>query len=349
MEFGSFMEFHCREGTTQVQTFEEAFEHVDMAEELGLDAVWLAESHFNPTRAVLSSPLVIGAAIAGRTKRLRIGTAVHVLPLGNPLRTAEEVATLDHISAGRLDFGVGRSGLPGAYEGYNIPYAESRERFFEHLDIILKAWTNERFSYDGKYFSYSDVCLVPKPYQTPHPPIRIAATTSETFPQIGKMGYPIFIGLRGLGMPQVAEQVQTYKTAWDEAGRAGPIDVSVRVPVYVADTKEAALSDPEESFMRQFRRLGAQLARSADRAGVSPTEQRVERSEQLATLTWDQVLREKVAVGTPEMVVERLQEMKETLSLSGVVAEFNAGELIPREKISRSLELFCEKVVPAFK
>ncbi|MCH7745465.1 MAG: LLM class flavin-dependent oxidoreductase [Chloroflexi bacterium] len=349
MEFGSFMEFHIRENGDQAQAFEESFAQVDMAEDLGLDAVWLSESHFNPTRAVMSSPLIVASAIAARTKRLKVGTAVHILPLGNPLRIAEQAATLDQISQGRFEFGVGRSGLPGAYEGYNMSYAESRERFYEYLEIILKAWTNERFSYKGNYFSYDNVCLVPKPYQSPHPPIRVAATSSDTFSLLGKMGHSIFIGVRGMGMSQVAEQVSLYKQAWEEAGHTGPIDVSLRVPVYIADTKEKALSEPEQSFMKQFMRLGTQLAGSVTHAGADPREQRAERGEQLAALTWENVQKEKVAVGTPEMVIEQLQNMKETLSLSGIVAELNAGELIPRENLERSLRLFCEKVIPAFR
>ena len=203
MEFGSFMEFHRREGKSQADAFREAFDHIACSEELGLDAVWLAESHFNPARSVLSSPLAIASAIAARTKRLKVGTAVSVIPLGNPLRLAEEAATIDQISEGRFEFGVGRSGLPGSYEGYNISYAESRERFYEYLEIILAAWTNERFSYEGKYFSFKDVCLVPKPYQSPHPPIRIAATTTDTFPVIAEMGFSVFIGVRSLNMQQV--------------------------------------------------------------------------------------------------------------------------------------------------
>ena len=343
------MEFHGREGMSQAEAFQESLAHVDMAEKLGLDAVWLAESHFSPARSVLSSPLIIASSIATRTRRIKIGTAVHILPLGNPLRIAEETATLDHISHGRFQFGVGRSGVPGSYEGYNISYAESRERFYESLDIILKAWTNDSFSHEGKYFSYRDVCLVPKPYQSPHPPVRIATTTSETFPRIGRMGVPVFIGLRSLGMPQVAEQVRAYKKAWQEAGHQDPVDVSLRVPVYVADTHHDAVTDPEPSFMRQIRRLGSQLTSSATRPGADSSEDRAQRGRQLAALTWEQVMREKVVVGTPEIVVERLQRMKEKLHLSGVVAEFNAGELIPREKIDRSLRLFCEKVMPAFK
>lgn len=350
MQFGSFMEFHCRAGGTQADAFREAFAHIDMAESLGLDAVWLAESHFSPARSVLSSPHAIASAIAARTKRLRIGTAVSVLPLGNPLRTAEEAATIDQISEGRFDFGVGRSGLPGSYEGYNIPYSESRDRFYEYLNIILAAWRNERFSYDGEYYSFEDVCLVPKPYQSPHPPIRIAATTSDTFPAIGKMGFSVFVGVRGMNLEGVGEQVRLYKTAWDEAGHSGDIDVSLRVPVYVGATKEDALRTPEESFMRQFRRLGGQLAASAGRAGADPREERTERSQQLASLGWERdVIGQKAAVGTPEAVAEQLSAMKEALNLSGVVAEFNAGELIPEEKIASSLRLFCEKVVPAFK
>ena len=350
MEFGSFMEFHRRQGMSQTQAFEESFSHVDMAEEMGLDAVWLAESHFNADRSVLSSPLILASAIAARTRRMTVGTAVHVLPLGNPLRIAEETSTLDHVSGGRFEFGVGRSGLPGSYEGYNIPYAESRERFYEYLEVILKAWSQERFSYEGKYFSFHDVCLVPKPIQSPHPPIRVAANSSETFPTLGRMGLPIFIGLRRVGITEVAEQVRSYKKTWEQAGHQGPVDVSVRVPVYVAETKGEALSDPVESFMRQFQRLGGLLTRSAESAGADSKGDRAQSGQALSTLTWDQVLQDgKVVVGTPEMVVDRIHELKGTLHLTGLVAEFNAGELIPREKVASSLRLFCEKVMPAFR
>lgn len=350
MQFGSFMEFHRRESGSQADAFREAFDHIAQAEELGLDGVWLAESHFNPARSVLSSPHAIASAIAGRTQRLKIGTAVSVLPLGNPLRIAEEAATIDHISKGRFEFGVGRSGLPGSYEGYNIPYAESRDRFYEYLEIIMTAWREERFSYEGDFYTYSDVCLVPKPYQRPHPPIRIAATTSDTFPVIGKMGYAIFVGVRGLSLNAVGEQVESYRRAWRDAGHDGDIDVSLRVPVYVGETEEDALTVPEDSFMRQFRRLGGQLSASAGRAGAAPGEERAERGAQLAVLEWERdVIGQKAAVGTPKMVVEQLRVMRDELSLTGVAAEFNAGELIPEDKIANSLRLFCEEVIPAFR
>ena len=349
MEFGSFMEFHTRPGLTQADAFNEGFCHIQIAESLGLDGVWMAESHFNPQRSVLSAPLVLGAAIAGRTSKIKIGTAVHVIPLGNPIRMAEEAATLDQVSQGRFEYGVGRSGFPGSYEGYGMAYGESRARFYEYLEIIRGLWTSDTFSYEGDFYSYDDVCLTPKPYQQPHPPFRIAATTTDTFPLLGELGYPIFVGVRGLGASQVAEQVAMYKQAWDEAGHDGPIDISLRIPVYVGETESDGVNTPENSFMKQFKRLGSQLAASVSRAGTDPREDRAERSSQLAEITWDEVKKEKVAVGTPDMVAEQLARLRDQLSLAGVVAEFNAGEEIPPDKIESSLRLFCEEVMPALK
>src|ERR1700689_4145461 len=139
MEFGVFHEFPSLVGRPDSAAFEEAFDIVDGAERWGLDVIWLAELHFDPERSVLSSPMCIASAIAARTKRMKIGVAVQVLPLCNPLRIAEEAATVDQISHGRLIFGVGRSGVAKTYEAYGVPYAESRERFAETLEIILKA------------------------------------------------------------------------------------------------------------------------------------------------------------------------------------------------------------------
>ena len=348
MRFGSFLEFPQPENGGSAEAYARTFAHVDMAEELGLDTICLAEFHFTPNR-VISSPLMVGSAIAGRTKRITVGTSVLVLPLTNPLRIAEETATLDNISGGRFEFGVGRSGFQVAYEGYGIPYSESRERFWEALDVITKAWTSERFSHHGQFYAYDDVCLVPKPVQAPHPPIRIAATTNETFPANGKMGYPLLVGLRTVPLAQVTEQVASYRAAYKEAGHNGGTDVSLRIPVYVAETGEAGVTEPEESFMRQFRRLQRQLTDSAARAGAAANEMRSERAASIAAMTWDHVRREKVAVGSPEMVVEQLSKLKEALHLTEVVAEFNAGELIPPERIERSLRLFCEKVIPALR
>ncbi|MBV9861037.1 MAG: LLM class flavin-dependent oxidoreductase, partial [Alphaproteobacteria bacterium] len=136
MEFGIFHEFFSTRAESQAAAFAESFRQIEAAERWGLDVVWLAEIHMNPRRSLLSAPLTVASAIAARTKRIKIGTAVQVLPLCHPLRLAEEVATVDQISHGRLIFGVGRSGFPRTYEAYGVPYGESRERFAETLDIL---------------------------------------------------------------------------------------------------------------------------------------------------------------------------------------------------------------------
>src|SRR5215467_11692132 len=143
MEFGMFHEFPSLPGRSESEAFDEAMEQVDAAERLGLDVMWLAELHFEPRRSLLSAPLTIASAIAARTKRMKIGIAVQVLPLCHPLRLAEEAATVDQLSHGRLVFGVGRSGFPHTYEAYGIPYGESRERFAEVLEILKRCWAEE--------------------------------------------------------------------------------------------------------------------------------------------------------------------------------------------------------------
>src|SRR5438046_9272169 len=128
MEFGIFHEFWSTRAASQTEAFADSFAEIAAAEEWGLDAIWLAEIHMTPTRALVTAPLIVASAIAARTTRIKIGTAVQILPLGHPLRLAEETATIDQISGGRLIFGVGRSALPRAYEADAIPYEDTRDR-----------------------------------------------------------------------------------------------------------------------------------------------------------------------------------------------------------------------------
>lgn len=349
MEFGMFHEFQWTPGESEAAAFAHSFEQVDAAERWGLDAMWLAELHFAPERSVLSAPLVVGSAIAARTRRMKIGTAVQVLPLCHPLRLAEEAATLDQISDGRLIFGVGRSGFPHTYEAYGVPYAESRERFAETLEIVRRAWTEPRFSHRGKYFSYENVALVPKPRQKPHPPIRVAATSPDTYAAIGSLGHAIFVAVRLGTFSELAPGIQAYREAYRAAGHPGLGEVYLRVPVYVAETAERARDEPEASIMRLLRYTGALIGQSAGRAGAREIEQRAERGERMQTITYGEVLRDKVIVGTPAMVVDRLQQLREEIGLDGILAELNSGSLIPHDRVLNALRLLCEEVMPRFK
>src|SRR3989441_2225554 len=170
MHFGIFVE-EMRDGANQVSAFRDAFELAQHAEAWGLDCVWLGEIHFAPARSVISASLQVASSIATRTRRLRIGTAVTVLPLNHPLRIAEEVATLDHISEGRVEFGIGRSGVVRSYDTYGVPYGESKARFNEALTIIREAWKGVPFSYEGEFYRVTNATVTPRRYQKPQPPL----------------------------------------------------------------------------------------------------------------------------------------------------------------------------------
>ncbi len=340
MHAGLVMECDYREGRTQEEAFAEAMSIAEIAETQGLDGVWLAERHFamhrRPTDpmgagipSIASVPLVLGAAIAARTHRVRIGTGVSVLPLCHPIRTAEEAATVDQISKGRLDFGVGRSGFPRAYSGYGVRYDESRERFQESLDMILKAWTQEGFSHAGKY-----------------PPIWVAATTPDTFPMVGRMGFSLVTGLRGFDVPEAVGHLRAYRTARRDGGHDGDGNVYLRMPVYVAATAARAHAEAEESTMRSYRRLAENFASSVGATGTTGSEERAERAERLSSLTYEDVLRDRVAYGTPDMVVDRLRELREQLGLAGVIIESNVGGRIPLDRVLNSIRLYAEEVAP---
>ena len=348
MEFGVFHQFPSLPGRSDADTFAEAFEQIDAAEELGLDVIWLSELHFDPQRSVLSAPLSIASAIAARTRRIKIGTAVQVLPLCHPLRLAEEGATVDQISRGRLIFGVGRSGLPRTYVDYGVSYAESRARFAEALEIVEQAWSQPAVNYDGKYYSFHNIAVTPKPYQQPYPPIRIAAASPDTYPAVGARGLPILINARLGTFSEFAPAVREYREAYEAAGYPGKGRVYLRVPTYLAETEDRARAEPQESLMHFIGEAIARLKDSMSRPGTRAIEGRAQRLQRLENLTYDEALQGQVLIGTPASVIERLRDLQDELGLDGILAELNTGGLIPHAKVMSAMRLLCAEVMPRF-
>ena len=347
MDFGLFIEFPCREGMTEGEAFAECFALVDEAEACGVDSVWLAEYHFSPI-SVLSSPITLASAIAARTQRIRIGLAVVLLPLGNPIRFAEDLATLDHISHGRVEFGVGRGTFPDTHDGFMSPYAESRERFDEYLEVILKAWTTERFSFTGKHYHCEDLYVRPKPVQKPHPPIRVGITSEVTFPLVGRLGYPVIINpSRVFALTELAPYIQQYRQAWYDAGHAGEPQVGLRIPLYVAETAERAYAEPKDSTMMAVQGLGNRVAQSASRLGT--TGDWDAQAEHIRRMSYEDWVRDKVVYGTPDMVVDRLHQLIDELDLTQIMYEINYGRQIPYELQLKNLRLINAQVIPQFK
>jgi alkanesulfonate monooxygenase SsuD/methylene tetrahydromethanopterin reductase-like flavin-dependent oxidoreductase (luciferase family) len=347
MEFGMFHEFPTLDGRSHAEAFDEAFEQVDEAERSGLDAMWLGELHFAPDRSLLASPLTIATAIAARTRRIRIGIAVQVLPLGHPLRLAEEAATVDQVSRGRLIFGVGRSGVVRTYEAFGVPYGESRDRFVETLEIIRQAWAQPSVSYRGTYFRFEDVTVVPQPYQRPHPPIRMAANTPDTFPLIGRLGLPLLASARHVAWAEMGPMIRTYREAYAAAGHPGKGAVYVSAPAFVAETEARACAEAEPSIMAFYRYQAKLLADSAarsDSVGVA----RAGRAERLRTMTFEQARVRHALVGTPDGVSAQLRALQDELGLDGIIAELNCGGLIPHPRVLNALRLLCGEVMPRF-
>jgi alkanesulfonate monooxygenase SsuD/methylene tetrahydromethanopterin reductase-like flavin-dependent oxidoreductase (luciferase family) len=346
MEFGIFHEFPTREGVSHADSFDEAMALVDAAEAWGLDALWLAELHFAPERSLLAAPLTIASAIAVRTKRIKIGIAVQVLPLCHPLRVAEEAATVDQLSRGRLVFGVGRSGVVATYDAYGVPYGESRDRFAEGLDIIKRAWTGAPFTHRGKFWNFENVSVTPLPYQWPHPPIRMAASTSDTYAMIGELGLPIFVSARTVPWSELGPALARYRDAFARAGHKGEPEVYVSVPVYLAETDARAEAELERSIMSFYRYQANLQADAAARSGAAAA--RAARGERLRNLTYAQALEAHLLVGTPKTVIEQIRAREAELGFNGILAELNCGGLLPQAQVMNALNLLCRAVMPAF-
>jgi alkanesulfonate monooxygenase SsuD/methylene tetrahydromethanopterin reductase-like flavin-dependent oxidoreductase (luciferase family) len=338
MNFGFLTECYVRNGKSHAQAYADTFAQVDAAEALGMDSIWMVEQHFRPWASIIPSPMVLGSAIAARTQRMRIGLAVQVLPLSNPLRIVEEANMLDQISQGRFDLGVGRSGITKFYTGYNVPYDESKARFDESLNIIIEAFKNETFSYEGQFYSFHDVTVAPRPVQEPAPPIWVATSTPENFPVMGRQGLPIMLWFMGNWFE---EPLKAYRAAWREAGHPGDGQVIMRIPAYVGETSQRAHDEPKESTLYDLQRVAREHRQAGDEVRAAQAE--------TTMADYDEVVRTRVAYGTPEEMVERLGEFKERMGLDGFLLDLNFGGQIPQELVLNSMKLLTEKVIPAFR
>jgi alkanesulfonate monooxygenase SsuD/methylene tetrahydromethanopterin reductase-like flavin-dependent oxidoreductase (luciferase family) len=343
MQCGLFTELQCPEGRQESQLYDELLAQIAQAEALGFEAMWMAELHFHRRFSILSAPLLTAAAAAQRTQRLRLGIAVNLLPLHHPVRLAEEGAVLDVLSHGRLDFGVGRGHpFPGVYDNFRISAAESRGRFAEALDILIGAWTREPFSYLGKYFQVSDLAIVPKPVQQPHPPIFVAAGSPETYAATGERGLGILVPGHVQPMEALQENVTNYWQAGRTAGHAERLRVTFLIPVYVAERQQQAEIEPEPHVMYYYSVLGGLLAgefpESYQRYGES--------RRRLGTLSYDAIRRERAIFGEPSYCLERIQQIREALGVQQIMAWMNIGGM-PHDQVLRSMQLFAERVLPA--
>ncbi len=349
MKFGLHYQLPCTGSQSPVQRYRDTLDQAIHAETLGFESVWPVEQHFNPELSILPSPLLLLSALAERTQTLRLGIAIILLPLSHPIRIAEEIATLDVLSNGRVEFGIGRGSLPNHFSGFGVDQAESRERMLEALAMIRQAWTQERFSFQGQFFQVEDISVVPRPVQQPHPPIRVAANSTETFELMGRLGYPIFVASQVNPFAKMREYIPLYRATRTAAGHPADEgeDVTLLGPLYVGPSQAQIRRELEPSVRRFLESVAAIAASQGPTLGQQSQRVR-EVFERVRRMTYDKVSEVMAIFETPDACVERLKQLEEEFHMGRFVCWFNPGGMVPHAQVMRSMELFAAEVMPHF-
>jgi natural product biosynthesis luciferase-like monooxygenase protein len=331
-----------RDWQSHAEVYANSLEECRLADELGFHAVWLAEHHFSPY-GICANLAVFGAAVARETKRARIGTAVVIAPFAHPLRIAEESAMLDILSGGRLDFGLGRGYQPKEFTGLSVSMERTRERFDESLEVIRRAWTEERLTFDGEFYKVPGIAVLPKPVQRPHPPLWTAAVSPDTYALAGRRGLRILTSPSFTPFEILRKNYDAYRSEHRAAhGTEG--EICLNKIIHVAESRTQARNNLREPIRWFFQ---TQAGLIADPAGVPAEQYKFYRRvrENLLSLSDEQALDQAAIVGEPEEVADKLRQHSEALGVTYFMGAFSRGGLA-QEAVRRSLRLFGEKVMP---
>jgi alkanesulfonate monooxygenase SsuD/methylene tetrahydromethanopterin reductase-like flavin-dependent oxidoreductase (luciferase family) len=344
MRFGTFSYNQSRPWIPEKQAFEELLEQILLTERLGFDDAWFAEHHHSDY-GMLASPNLIIAALAHRTKRLRMGNLVNVLPLTEPMRLAEECAMLDILTDGRLNVGLGR-GVPRDDLKHGLDRDTAQARFEEGIDILMRAWTQDTFNFTGKAWNYVDISCRPRPLQKPHPPVYYGATSPDSPSMVARRGWNLALSRQPLA--NCARAIKSYREerAKHENLPGGGDAIMVR-DVYVADTDEQAWREAPPQITR-FWQLATDNVWRGD--SVSPDDL-PKFTQRFAYFSGGLNLKRldewgTSLIGSPDTVIRKAREMIETARPDCLVGMFSFGGL-KHEQVMRSIELFATKVMPA--
>lgn len=366
MELGIFQLLSQPEGISDREVIEQAFWEVDFAEANGYHTVWVTEHHLSEY-GLVGVPSVYAAAIAQRTRRLRIGYGIAVVPMHHPIRLAEEIAWVDHLSEGRLWVGLGPGFSPYEFEAFGVSLDDRTARTDEGFEIIKGLLSNETFSYEGQFWQVPPVTLKPRPYTNPHPPLLLASSGEESLKRAARLGMPALIGFRP--NEELGARIQTYRSVREELGvseeqirqEVGLLGVLRRV--HVADTDAQALADIVPPLI-WYSATGARVHRRSGSTSIDPkTGKRpvTSAAPQAGSLpdgtaapaappSAEEVIRQSeggMIAGSPETVLRKLLEL-EDLGIGHVIAWMNFGNMT-YGKVRHSMELLAREVLPRLK
>ena len=346
MKFGLLTLFdHYAEDCTEEQYYKNFFAEVSYAEELGFDSIWLGEHHF--CRYICPAPQIIAGAIAQRTKKMRIGTAIVLLPHHDPIRLAEDYALVDLISGGRLDLGVGRGFIKATYDGFNQSMDESRARFNECLEIIEGSWSQPNFSYQGKFYQANNITILPRPLQKPTPPIFMAAAASEeSFVVAGRKGHSLMLAPFFQSRARLKDNVALYKETLGKSGFPSERpEIVSGYHTFLDETPALARAKWEDHYMRYLHFVNTLINPSEYTSADYRTWRKS--SEAFAKITFDQMYPDQVMCGDVQQCVDRVALMQEDYGVTHFYVYMDLGGLSQGE-LRASMERFATKVIPQF-
>ncbi|HXG51577.1 MAG TPA: LLM class flavin-dependent oxidoreductase [candidate division Zixibacteria bacterium] len=319
--------------------YQRMFVQMEEMDRLGYDHIWVTEHHFATYGGTLPQPPVFLAAVARTTQRVRLGVAINVLPLHNPLEVAETYAMVDVISNGRLDFGVGKGSESHEYKKFGVSQQEATGRMTEGMEILRQAWSDKPVQFKGEFFHYEGVPVLPKPVQRPHPPIWVGcARSEESFRWAGENGFHLMTLPYLYRDPQTLPRfVRAYR---DGLARAGhdftATEVLGKFHIYVSSSLDRAVQEAGpylENYVDVHRAADPQRRESGLLTVRDP---RTQLSEGF------------VIAGDPERCIDTIEKWRSEVGLTAISGTFHFGGM-PQEMALKNIRLFAERVMPEFK
>ena len=346
--FGVLLSFQAPAhfGVSPQQVYAESIEQAVLAEELGFDSVWTTEHHFLED-GYLPSPLIASAAIASRTKRIRIAQGILLLPLyPHPVRLAEDAAVVDVISGGRLILGLGMGYRDYEYAGLGLSMRDRKSLLEEGLEILRRCWTEDRFSFEGRHWQLQDVRVRPRPVQQPHPPIWFGAASIPAMRRSAALG-AAFVCAPVPPLRQIRRQLALYQDFLREAGHPADVELAVMREVYVTEDAEQAWRDVREHFLYVYRdTYGPDQVQYIDYLPDGTRRPVTDRRDPF--FESERFRQDRFIFGDPEFAVGEIRRyFEETPTTLLIIRPQLPG--LPHNKVARSMELFAERVMPQFK